>query len=61
MVPEIAMCETMSHELIRSDHTGVLLDVYQENKQNNAILEKYIISKANYYVWMEFSEDKLKR
>ena len=59
--PRVAMCETMSHEVIRSDHIGVLLDVYQENKQNNAILEKYIISKAKYDVWMECTEDMFKQ
>ena len=37
VVPEVAMCETLSHEVIRSDHIGVLLDVYQGYKHSNAI------------------------
>ena len=60
VVPEVATCETMSHEVIRSDHIGVLLDVYQESKQSNAIFEKYIIGKAKYDVWRECTEEKFK-
>ena len=60
VIPEVAMCETMSQEVIRSDHIGVLLDVYQESKQNNTILEKYIIGKAKYDVWSECTEERFK-
>ena len=37
----------MAYENIRSDHIGVLLEVYQKVKLNSVNLEKYLISKAN--------------
>ena len=60
VVPEVAICETMSHEVIRSDHIGVLLQVYEEYRYTNAILEKFIIGKAKYNIWSECTEKRFK-
>ena len=58
VVPQVVMCETMTCEAIRSDHIGVLLDVYQTKKKSNITTEKYIISKTKWDVWRECTEEK---
>ena len=58
VVPEVAVCETMSHEAVRSDHIGVLLEVYPQTRQDNSIFEKYIVSKADYSRWQECTEER---
>ena len=60
VIPEVVMCETMTCESIRSDHIGVLLEVYQSRKESNITSEKFIISKANWEVWRECTEEKFK-
>ena len=60
VVPEVAVCETMTHESVRSDHIGVLLEVYPQTMQNNAIFEKFIVSKADYSLWRECTEERFK-
>ena len=35
VVPEVAVCETMAHEAVRTDHIGVMLEVYPNSRQNN--------------------------
>ena len=40
----------MACENIRSDHIGVLLEVYQKVELNSVTLEKYLISKAKRHV-----------
>ena len=61
MVPEVALCETMSHEAVRSDHIGVLLEVYPKIRQNNAIFETIIVNKADYSLWKECTEERFKQ
>ena len=57
VVPEVARCEIMSHEVIRSDHIGVLLEEY---RHANAIFEKFIINKAKFNIWSECTEKRFK-
>ena len=38
VIPEVVMCETMTCESIRSDHIGVLLQVYKERKRSQVKL-----------------------
>ena len=46
-------CETMTGESIRSDHIGVLLEVFQSRKESSITREKFIISKAKWDVWRD--------
>ena len=61
VVPEVAVCETMSHEAVRSDHIGVMLEVYPKTRQDNAIFEKFIVRKADYSLWRECTEERFKQ
>ena len=56
MEPEVAVGETMTHEAVRTDHIGVMLEVYPNSRQNNAIIEKYIVNKADYTLWNACTE-----
>ena len=60
VIPEVIMFETMTGEAIRSDHIGVLLEVYQSRKESSATREKFIISKAKWDVWRDCTEEKFK-
>ena len=60
VIPEVVMCETMACENIRSDHIGVLLQVYQEMKSDTATSERNITSKADWEVWRDCTEQKFK-
>ena len=60
VIPEVVMCETMTGESIRSDHIGVLLEVYQSRKESSVTREKFITSKAKWDVWRDCSEEKFK-
>ena len=40
LVSAVAVCETMTHEAVRIDHIGVMLEVYPSSRQTNAIFEK---------------------
>ena len=46
--------------MIRSDHIGVLLEVYEEYRHTNAIFEKFIINKAKLNIWSECTEKRFK-
>ena len=50
----------MACENIRSDHIGVLLEVYQKVELNSVTSEKYLISKANWDIWRNCTEEKYK-
>ena len=58
VVPEVAVCEALSHKAVRSDHIGVLLEVYPQTRQDNSIFEKYIVGKADYSRWQECTEER---
>ena len=60
VIPEVVMCETMTCETIRSDHIGVLLEVYQGKKACSVTTEKYKISQVKWDVWRECTEEKFK-
>ena len=60
VIPEVVFCETMACENIRSDHIGVLLEVYQKVELNSVTSEKYLISKANWDIWRNCTEEKYK-
>ncbi|MEW8548387.1 MAG: reverse transcriptase domain-containing protein [Candidatus Thiodiazotropha sp.] len=60
VIPEVVICETMSCEAIRSDHIGILLEVYQGRQKDSAVFEKFMIRKAKWEVWRECSEEKFK-
>ena len=50
----------MAGENIISDHIGVLLEAYQTVEQNRVTLERYLISKANWDIWRNCTEEKYK-
>ena len=60
VVPEEVVCDTISHEAVRPDHIWVLLEVYPQIRQNNAIFETFIVNKAD-YSWKECTEERLKQ
>ena len=45
---------------MRSDHIGVLLEVYQEQEKESESLERYILSKADWGIWKKCTEEKFK-
>ena len=60
VIPEVFFRETIACENIRSDHIGVLLEVYQKVELNSVTLKKYLISKANWDIWRNCTEEKYK-
>ncbi|MEW8546902.1 MAG: hypothetical protein AB2693_25590 [Candidatus Thiodiazotropha sp.] len=48
VVPERVRCETLSQDRIRSDHIGVLLEVYEEKEKDLGSMERYLLSKADW-------------
>ena len=60
VIPEVVMCETMTCENIRSDHIGVLLQVYKEKDTSKVTVEKYVTSKTDWELWKTCSEQRFK-
>ena len=51
----------MTHEAVRIDHIGVMLEVYPNSRQNNAIfVKKILVNKAGDNLWNERTEIRFK-
>ena len=60
IVPEVVICETLSQESARSDHIGVMMEVYEKDKPDPVTVERYVIGKTDWNLWKECTEEKFK-
>ena len=55
----IKYCQTLTHENVRSDHIGVIMDLDDGlDKEEEVIREKYSIKKTDWQKWRDISEEK---